>query len=49
MLSKAAFNGLLKTLEEPPDHVKFHLRDDGDRESAGDGALALSAFRSAPH
>jgi DNA polymerase III subunit gamma/tau len=23
MLSKAAFNGLLKTLEEPPDHVKF--------------------------
>jgi DNA polymerase-3 subunit gamma/tau len=23
MLSKAAFNGLLKTLEEPPEHVKF--------------------------
>ncbi len=23
MLSKAAFNGLLKTLEEPPQHVKF--------------------------
>ncbi len=23
MLSKSAFNGLLKTLEEPPDHVKF--------------------------
>ena len=23
MLSKGAFNGLLKTLEEPPDHVKF--------------------------
>ena len=23
MLSNAAFNGLLKTLEEPPDHVKF--------------------------
>ncbi|MGH6936933.1 MAG: DNA polymerase III subunit gamma/tau, partial [Methylocella sp.] len=23
MLSKQAFNGLLKTLEEPPDHVKF--------------------------
>jgi DNA polymerase III subunit gamma/tau len=23
MLSKPAFNGLLKTLEEPPDHVKF--------------------------
>ncbi|MGB1088219.1 MAG: DNA polymerase III subunit gamma/tau, partial [Alphaproteobacteria bacterium] len=25
MLSKAAFNGLLKTLEEPPAHVKFVL------------------------
>src|SRR5690606_21594464 len=25
MLSKAAFNALLKTLEEPPDHVKFIL------------------------
>ncbi|MDD9841354.1 MAG: DNA polymerase III subunit gamma/tau, partial [Alphaproteobacteria bacterium] len=23
MISKAAFNGLLKTLEEPPEHVKF--------------------------
>ena len=23
MLSKSAFNGLLKTLEEPPEHVKF--------------------------
>ncbi|KAI1691824.1 DNA polymerase III, delta subunit domain-containing protein [Ditylenchus destructor] len=23
MLSKAAFNALLKTLEEPPEHVKF--------------------------
>ncbi len=26
MLSKAAFNGLLKTLEEPPDHVKSSSR-----------------------
>ena len=25
MLSKAAFNGLLKTLEEPPDHVRFYI------------------------
>jgi len=25
MLSKSAFNALLKTLEEPPDHVKFIL------------------------
>ena len=27
MLSKQAFNALLKTLEEPPDHVKFILED----------------------
>jgi DNA polymerase-3 subunit gamma/tau len=25
MLSKSAFNALLKTLEEPPEHVKFIL------------------------
>src|SRR6201999_929699 len=25
MLSKASFNALLKTLEEPPEHVKFIL------------------------
>src|SRR5436305_13648920 len=25
MLSKSAFNALLKTLEEPPEHVKFLL------------------------
>ncbi len=25
MLSKQAFNGLLKTLEEPPPHLKFIL------------------------
>ena len=25
MLSKNAFNALLKTLEEPPEHVKFIL------------------------
>src|SRR3954454_15176158 len=25
MLSKQPFNGLLKTLEEPPEHVKFFL------------------------
>jgi len=27
MLSPAAFNALLKTLEEPPEHVKFYFRD----------------------
>ena len=26
MLSKSAFNAMLKTLEEPPEHVKFILR-----------------------
>ena len=25
MISNSAFNALLKTLEEPPDHVKFIL------------------------
>ncbi len=25
MLSKSAFNAMLKTLEEPPDHVKFYI------------------------
>ena len=25
MLSKSAFNAMLKTLEEPPEHVKFIL------------------------
>ena len=28
MLSTAAFNGLLKTLEEPPEHVKFIFATD---------------------
>ncbi len=32
MLSKQAFNGLLKTLEEPPPHVKVPVRDHGNRK-----------------
>ena len=27
MLSRNAFNALLKTLEEPPEHVKIYIRD----------------------
>ena len=35
MLSGGAFNALLKTLEEPPPHVKIHLRDDRDPSDPG--------------
>ena len=33
MLSTAASNALLKTLEEPPSHVVFYSRDDGSPKS----------------
>ncbi len=46
MLSTAAFNGLLKTLEEPPPHVKFIFATTRNPQSAGDGAVADAAFRS---
>ena len=45
MLSKAAFNALLKTLEEPPEHVKFLFATTDPRETAGDGAVALPAVQ----
>src|SRR3984893_18184884 len=49
MLSAAAFNALLKTLEEPPGHIKFllatRLREIAQAEqvAVSDGALALVA------
>ena len=45
MFSSAAFNALLKTLEEPPPHVKFIFATTEVRESSGDGAVALPALR----
>ena len=48
MLSKQAFNGLLKTLEEPPEHVRFLFATTEIDKVPGHGAFALPAFRPAP-
>ena len=45
MLSKAAFNSMLKTLEEPPEHVKFVLATTDPQKIPGDGAVALPAVQ----
>ena len=44
MLSKAAFNGLLKTLEEPPDHVRFIFATTEVRKVPVHRAVALPAL-----
>ena len=46
MLSKSSFNALLKTLEEPPEHVKFSAGDHRSTETAGDSIVTLSAVQS---
>lgn len=43
MLSAAAFNALLKTLEEPPAHVIFILADNRPTEGAGNDSFARTA------
>ena len=46
MLSKAAFNSMLKTLEEPPAHVKFILATT-DPQKIPSPSVALPAIQSA--
>ncbi len=48
MLSTAAFNALLKTLEEPPAHVKFMFATTEPEKVLSDHPLALPAFRPPP-
>ena len=49
MLSTAAFNALLKTLEEPPAARHLHPGDHRSPQDPGHGALALPAARVPPH
>ena len=49
MLSKQAFNGLLKTLEEPPAARKIPVRDHRDRQGADHRAFALHPLRPEAH
>ncbi len=46
MLSGHSFNALLKTLEEPPPHVKFLLATTDPQTPAGHRAVALPAVQS---
>ena len=48
MLSTAAFNAFLKTLEEPPRARQVRVRHHRNPQSAGHGAVALPALRPAP-
>ena len=48
MLSRAAFNALLKTLEEPPPHAKFIFATTEIRKVPITDPVALPALRSAP-
>lgn len=43
MLSMAAFNALLKILEEPPAHLMFILGDDGTAQGPCDDQVSLPA------
>ena len=47
MLTGHAFNAMLKTLEEPPEYLKFVLATTDPAEGAGHGAVALPAVQPA--
>ncbi len=49
MLSTQAFNGLLKTLEEPPAAREVHFCDHRNPQGSDYRSLALPALRSPPH
>ena len=49
MLSSHAFNALLKTLEEPPPHVKFIFATTDPHKVLATVAVALPALRLPPH
>ena len=44
MLSIAAFNALLKIIEEPPEHLHVYSGDDGAEQGSGDNSVALPAL-----
>jgi DNA polymerase-3 subunit gamma/tau len=48
MLTTPAFNAMLKTLEEPPDYLKFMSGHDRPAKGAGHRVVALPAVQSAP-
>ena len=49
MLSKSAFNALLKTLEEPPSHGEVHPGHHRAGEGAADDFVAVPAVRFPEH
>ena len=49
MLSGHSFNALLKTLEEPPEHVKFPAGHHRSAKTAGDHSVPLSAVQPQSH
>lgn len=44
MLTKEAFNALLKTLEEPPEHAIFLLATTEPAKASGDDPVTLSVL-----
>ena len=49
MLSKSSFNAMLKTLEEPPEHVKFLFATTDPKKAAGHSLVAVLAVQFEEH